>query len=288
MLRGSTQHSSRAQGEILTTSGGSTPMLRHRTCVPQRPRARSGTIVSSVCTGPGRPKPVLMVPSVHVTLPALGPSTAAPLPLLSQGPPLTSATAVVLSFSFCRHLLTTMSERPLPRASADDAPSPASWRSCTHASTGGGGQLHGCNTTQVCLRRHGTPNKRATTAKATGRPPALAPAPASEPAQTPAGARMGCALAWLDLPAESCQSLAGSRQVCRCSGRARTPLCAHRHHQASGCGSLSQRRRPTATAQLIAQSQGCHTWQKSRTLSLPELLATSFAAWLCGTCGPRV
>lgn len=29
--KGSTQHSSRAQGEILMTSGGSTPMLRHST-----------------------------------------------------------------------------------------------------------------------------------------------------------------------------------------------------------------------------------------------------------------
>ena len=71
MLSGSTQHSRRAQGEILTTSGGSTPMLRHST----------------------------------------------------------SATAVVLSFSFCRHLFTTIRLRPEPRKSPAAVPSPASWRS---------------------------------------------------------------------------------------------------------------------------------------------------------------
>lgn len=59
------------------------------------------------------------------------PRRAPPPPLL------TSATAVVLSFSFCRHLFTTISERPLPRASAADAPSPASWRSCEGGAPGG-------------------------------------------------------------------------------------------------------------------------------------------------------
>jgi hypothetical protein len=246
MLRGSTQHSSRAQGEILTTSGGSTPMLRHSTWRGGGGRRGGGDVGRRTATPAPAGLASASAAAVLLLLPLPAPAQLLPPPP-PHGPAPTSATAVVLSFSFCRHLFTTITERPAPRASAA-APSPASWRSCGP----------GRGRARVGVGRGGW----------------RLPPPGRSGAGRRARRRARCA-AHRCRPARraACPAAAGGLHRRPRSGapQAGAPASAPRDR--------ARRRRRRDPPPGRRAPPGARTWQKSRTPSRPEVLAPSLAAW---------